>query len=493
MLFNTLDFLAFFPIVLLVYFILPARIRYIWLLVASYYFYMCWNPVYIVLIALSTVITYACGRIIGALRANKLKKIVIAVSFISNLGILVYFKYTGFFIDTMNSLLTAVHMQRIPKFDILLPVGISFYTFQALGYTVDVYRGEVKAERNPLKYALFVSFFPQLVAGPIERSRNLLNQINEEAGHKLWDYERVTSGFITMLWGYFLKVVIADRIAVLVDTVFTGYEQYGIVTLTAGAVAFGIQIYCDFAGYSTIAIGAARALGFDLMENFDTPYLARGIVDFWHRWHISLSTWFRDYLYIPLGGSRCSKGRKYVNTLITFGVSGLWHGAGWNYVVWGLLHGIYQIAEKELRPLIDRINKRFRTRTDSFGYKFFQATVTFILVDFAWIFFRSDSVHQAVHYIQRMFTYRDWWSLFDQSLYTLGLNVQEIHILGFGVVLLLLADILQYTKRKSIAEFLSEQWIVFRWSVLLVLLFTCIIFGYYGPGFDSTQFIYFQF
>ena len=493
MLFNTLDFLFFFPIVLLVYFVLPARIRYVWLLVASYYFYMCWNPAYIVLIMLSTVITYVCGRIIGSLRENKLKKLVIAISFVSNLGILIYFKYTGFLINTLNSLLTAIHFQRIPTFDVLLPVGISFYTFQALGYTVDVYRGEVKAERNLLKYALFVSFFPQLVAGPIERSGNLLNQINEEANHKLWDYERVTSGFITMLWGFFLKVVIADRAAVLVDTVFSGYEQYGTVALTAGTIAFAVQIYCDFAGYSTIAIGAAKALGFNLMDNFDTPYLARGIVDFWHRWHISLSTWFRDYLYIPLGGSRCSKVRKYVNIMITFGVSGLWHGAGWNYIVWGLLHGIYQIIEKELMPLLGRINKRFRTRTNSFGYKFFQAVITFILVDFAWIFFRADSMHQAVHYIQRMFTCRDWWSLFDQSLYTLGLNIEEVHILVFGVALLLLSDILQYTKRKGIAEFLSGQWIVFRWSVLLVLLFTCIIFGYYGPGFDSTQFIYFQF
>lgn len=493
MLFNTLDFLVFFPIVLLVYFVLPTRIRYVWLLVASYYFYMCWNPAYIVLIMLSTVITYVCGRIIDALQENKLKKLVIALSFISNLGILIYFKYTGFLINTLNSLLTAIHFQKIPTFDVLLPVGISFYTFQALGYTVDVYRGEVKAERNLLKYALFVSFFPQLVAGPIERSRNLLNQINDEINHKLWNYERVTSGFITMLWGFFLKVVIADRAAVLVDTVFAGYEQYGMVGLSAGAVAFAIQIYCDFAGYSTIAIGAAKALGFELMDNFDTPYLARGIVDFWNRWHISMSTWFRDYLYIPLGGNRCGKFRHYLNILVTFGVSGLWHGAGWNYISWGVLNGVYQIIEKEIKPIVNRINERFHTRVESFGYKVFQIVVTFFFVDLSMIVFRADSMHQAVHYIQRMFTYRDWWSLFDQSLYTLGLNLQEIHILVFAVILLLMVDILRYKKKKTIAEFLSEQWIVFRWSVLIILLFTCVVFGYYGPGFDSTQFIYFQF
>lgn len=493
MLFNTFHFLIFFPIVLLIYFVLPARVRYIWLLVASYYFYMCWNPAYVVLIMLSTGITYLCGRSVDILQEKKHKKAVMAISIISNLGILIYFKYTGFLINTVNSLLDVIHFQRLPQFDILLPVGISFYTFQALGYTIDVYRGKIKAERNLLKYALFVSFFPQLVAGPIERSGNLLNQIKEEPNRKLWNYERVTSGFITMLWGFFLKVVIADRIAVLVDNVFEEYEQYGTVGLSVGAIAFAIQIYCDFAGYSTIAIGAAKALGFELMENFNTPYLARGVVDFWHRWHISLSTWFRDYLYIPLGGSRCNKIRKYINILITFGVSGLWHGAGFSYMVWGLLHGIYQIIEKELQPVVNKINKRFRTRTESFGYKFFQVTVTFLLVDFAWIFFRADSLRQAAHYIERMFVCHDWWTLFDQSLYTMGLNIQEIHILTFGVVLLFLVDVLQYKKRKTIAEFLSRQWIVFRWGVLFMLMFMCVIFGYYGPGFNSAQFIYFQF
>lgn len=502
MIFNSIDFLVFFPIVLFIYFVLPAKVRYLWLLVASYYFYMCWNPIYLILIILSTIITYLCGRFVGALKekedadkASKKKrmKVIIAISFFVNIGLLVYFKYTNFLVDSVNVVLEMVNLERVQNFDILLPVGISFYTFQALGYTIDVYRGDIKAEKNLFKYALFVSFFPQLVAGPIERSENLLRQIREESMHKLWNYQRITSGLITMLWGFFMKVVIADRAAILVDTVFEGYESYQMVGLAIGAIAFAIQIYCDFAGYSAIALGSAKVLGFELMENFNAPYYAESVVDFWHRWHISLSTWFRDYLYIPLGGSRCSKAKKYRNLLITFGVSGLWHGANWSYVVWGMLHGIYQILEKELTPFIKRINEKCHTRTDSFGYRFCKGLITFILIDFAWIFFRADSMHQAVHYIQRMFIYHDWWSLFDQSIYQLGLDSVEMHILIFGVLALLVVDALKYVKDESFAGFLERQWIVFRWGVLLGLLFACVVFGCYGIGFDSAQFIYFQF
>lgn len=502
MLFNSIDFLLFFPIVLLIYFVIPYKYRYIWLLISSYYFYMCWNPVYIVLLIISTVITFICGWLLGNIKYKKdmeiakkelEMKLLLAFSFALNIGILVYFKYTDFIIDSLNPLLGVLHLKSFPAFDILLPVGISFYTFQALGYTIDVYRGKIKAEKNILKYALFVSFFPQLVAGPIERSESLLNQIRQEAAHKLWNYRRITSGLIMMLWGFFMKVVIADRAAAMVDHVFASYEQYQMVGLMAGALAFAVQIYCDFGGYSTIAIGAAKVLGFELMENFNTPYFSKSITEFWRRWHISLSTWFRDYLYIPLGGSRCGKWKRYRNIMITFGVSGLWHGADWTYVVWGCIHGTYQIVEKEITPIVDKINIKCHTRTNSFGYRLFRVFITFILVDFAWIFFRADSIYQAVHYIQRMFMYHDWWSLFDQSLYHMGLDMQQIHILFLGLMVLLAVDLIRYKKGEIISAFLERQWIVFRWSVLLFLLFTCIIFGYYGPGFDSAQFIYFQF
>lgn len=502
MLFNSTDFLLFFPIVLLIYFVLPKKIRYLWLLVSSYFFYMCWNPYYIILVITSTLITYICGIVeehiknkaeLGNGKQKKLMQFAIVVGFTLNIGILVYFKYTNFLIDSINFVLAKLNLHMISGFNILLPVGISFYIFQALGYIVDVYRGTIRAEKNLFKYALFVSFFPQLVAGPIERSDNLLNQIREEPVHKLWNYQRVTSGMILMLWGFFLKIVIADRAAVLVDTVFTGYEEYQMVALAAGAIAFAIQIYCDFSGYSMIAIGAAKVLDFQLMENFNTPYFALSITDFWKRWHISLSTWFRDYLYIPLGGSRCSKLKKYRNILITFSVSGLWHGANWTYVIWGLLHGIYQVVEKEFAPIVEKINEKCHTKTESFGYRFFRGAVTFVLVDMAWIFFRADSLHQAVHYIERMVLYRDWWSLFDKKLYTIGLDSREMHILGFAFLILVIVELLRYKSGELIDTFLQRQWIGFRWSVLFMLLFMCIVFGCYGPGFKSEQFIYFQF
>lgn len=344
MLFNSYNFMLFFPIVLLVYFVIPKKLRYIWLLVVSYYFYMGWNAKYAALIAFSTIITWLSGVLQGQIQKFdtdddikiKHKKIVVAFSFIINLGILIFFKYFDFIFNNINFALKHFGGAQLTNhFDIILPVGISFYTFQALGYTVDVYRRDIEPERNILRYALFVSFFPQLVAGPIERSKNLLTQVRNVEHIKLWNYDRVTSGAVLMLWGFFQKMVIADRAAILVDTVYNSYWTYGTIELIIATVLFAIQIYCDFGSYSMIAIGVAKVMGFELMENFNAPYFSRSIKEFWRRWHISLSTWFRDYLYIPLGGSRCSKIKKYRNLMITFLVSGLWHGANWGFIAWG--------------------------------------------------------------------------------------------------------------------------------------------------------------
>ena len=333
MLFNSFQFLIFFPIVLIVYYVLPNKIKYFWLLVASYYFYMCWNAKYALLILASTIITYISGLLIDKVKnsdkteksKDTLKKWVVAGSFITNLGILFYFKYINFTLNIITQVLGKVHIQlNAPVFDIILPVGISFYTFQALSYTMDVYRGEIYAEKNFFRYALFVSFFPQLVAGPIERSKNLLKQL---AVPKKFDFVKARDGFLLMIWGYFLKVVLADRIAIFVDTVYGDYQTFNGWYIAVATILFAVQIYCDFAGYSTIAMGAAEILGIDLMENFDAPYLSASVADFWRRWHISLTSWFKDYLYIPLGGSRKGKVRKYINKLIVFLVSGLWHGA----------------------------------------------------------------------------------------------------------------------------------------------------------------------
>lgn len=494
MLFNSIDFLIFFPIVLFIYFVCPKKIRYIWLLVSSYFFYMCWNPWFIFLLVGVTMVSWLCGLGIEWMCGSRRKsKWLVTVSCLILLGTLGYFKYTNFLIETLNQLLKYVHINPVSQHDIILPIGISFFTFQALGYVIDVYRGNVKAEKNVLKYALFVAFFPQLLSGPIGRAKSLLGQIEEDSQRHVWNYERIISGLILMLWGYFLKMVIADRAAILVNQVFGSYEHYQMTALIAGAIAYAVQIYCDFMGYSTIALGAAKVLGFELINNFDTPYLAHSVADFWRRWHISLSTWFRDYLYISLGGNRKGKWIQYRNILITFAASGLWHGANWTFVIWGLLHGIYQIMEKELSSIVRRINEKLHTKTESFGYRFLKVAFTFILVDFAWIFFRADSISQAIGYISRMIHYRDWWSLFDQSIYTLGLDVQEFHILFLAVLLLVCVDVLRYVHKETLDVFLQKQCLAFRWGVLLVLLFSCLIFGCYGPGFESAQFVYLQF
>ena len=332
MLFNSYQFMIFFPTVLLIFFVIPKKLRQIWLLIVSLFFYACWNPKYLFLLLTSIVVTFACALFMYKLR--KKKKLILVAGLFINLLILLFFKYYGFAIDSINSLIPDGRIQLVDRFDVILPVGISFYMFQSVGYMIDVYRGDVKVEKNFVKYALFVSFFPQLVAGPIERSKNILSQIDDITDKKLLDFDRVMSGFIYMIWGFFLKIVIADRIAVIVDEVFNRYYSYGTFVLILGAVCFALQIYCDFASYSTIAIGSAQIMGFTLMENFETPYFAMSIKEFWRRWHISLSMWFRDYLYIPLGGSRCSKIKKYRNIIITFLVSGLWHGANWTYVLW---------------------------------------------------------------------------------------------------------------------------------------------------------------
>lgn len=493
MIFNSIDFLIFFPIVALIYFIVPKKVRYIWLLLASCYFYMCWNAKYILLLLVSIVTTWLAGRLIAAAKQNWHKKLSIIGCIVVNLGILFWFKYFDFFLETINGILGVFHLRLVDKpFDILLPVGISFYTFQALGYIIDVYRGRVEPEKNILRYALFVSFFPQLVAGPIERSENLLRQVRETHTHK-FSYENMTNGLILMIWGLFVKMVIADRVAILVNEVFDHFYMHGTVALLAGSIGFALQIYCDFMGYSTIAIGAAKVMGFTLMENFETPYFAGSVSEFWRRWHISLSTWFRDYVYIPLGGNRCSKGRKYFNLLVTFGVSGLWHGASWSFVVWGLLHGVFQIVGDFTRPIKQKVYEMWHVKTESFSFKFGQVVTTFLLVDLAWIFFRAETIGQALEYCKRIFTKWDPWSFFNGEIYTLGLDRQEFNILVVSVVVLLLVDLLRYVKKQTITVFLQEQCIWFRWSVMLLLIGAIIVFGIYGIEFDSSQFIYFQF
>lgn len=494
MLFNSLDFLIFFPIVVLVYFIIPKKIRYVWLLIASYYFYMCWNAQYALLIGVSTLITYLSGLFLWKLNSVPLKKLVVAISFISNLGILVFYKYFDFILDNINVVLSKMNAQIVDNpFDILLPVGISFYTFQALSYTVDVYRKDIEAERNPLKYALFVSFFPQLVAGPIERSKNLLNQMKNIENIKVWNYDRVANGVVLMVWGLFQKMVIADRISIFVDAVYDKLYVVGSIETIFAAIGFSIQIYCDFAAYSTIAIGAAKVMGVELMENFDTPYFAASIKEFWRRWHISLSTWFRDYLYIPMGGNRKGTLRKYFNLMVTFLVSGLWHGASWNYVIWGGLHGFYQIIGEVLAPVRKKIIKLCQVNEKVFSFKFGQILFTFSLTTLTWVFFRAETLKEALYFFERMFTRWNPWVFFNEGLYNYGLDRVEVNILFVALIVMFLVEILKYLKNKVISDFLMEQNLWFRWVVVIGMVVAILVYGQYGIAFDSNQFIYFQF
>ena len=490
MLFNSAHFIVFFPIVILVYYVLPQRGRYLWLLAASYYFYMSWNPKYIVLLLFSTAVTYASGRLLAAAKNTTRRKLIVAASFILNLGVLFYFKYVGMAADILVRVLGKLHIYlTIPSFDVVLPVGISFFTFQALSYTVDVYRGEIYAEKNFFRYALYVSFFPQLVAGPIERSKNLLKQL---AVPKTFEFERARDGFLLMLWGYFLKLVLADRIAIVVNTVYNNHTEYQGWYFIVATVLFAFQIYCDFAGYSTIAIGAAKILGVNLMENFDAPYTAQSVAEFWRRWHISLTSWFRDYLYIPLGGNRKGKLRKNANRLIVFLASGLWHGASIHFVVWGGINGLYQIIGETLMPVRECLIRLFRLNPDSFGFRLYRTLVTFVLVDLSWVYFRAEGFRAANTIVRSMVTAKNPWVLFDGSLYTLGLDGPNFRLMIVSIFILLAADI---AKRCGITirEKIIEQDYLFRWVFIACAVVFILLFGVWGPGYSAANFIYFQF
>lgn len=507
MLFNTPQYLLFLPIVVLVYYCIPKKLRYIWLLATSYYFYMQWNPLYITLLFFCTLLTYLCGRIIQKLKdANrdiqqKKQKLCLVMCLLLNLSILGFFKYVNFGIGILNHFLSFIHMNQIGfTHDVLLPVGISFYTLQALGYLIDVYRGDIYAEKNFLKYALFVSFFPQLVAGPIERSKNLLVQLHAPQSFK---YDNLRKGCLLVLYGLFLKMVIADRAAVIVDTVYensSGYPGFYIAVATA---FFAIQIYCDFYGYSTIARGSALIMGIRLMDNFNAPYYARSVKEFWRRWHISLSGWFRDYLYIPLGGNRKGQARKECNLLAVFAVSGLWHGASLSFVFWGLLNGIYQVVEDlagKIKGCMVKYGDRWSWLADEktegknkrFSGELFQTVLTFALVTFAWLFFRAGGLEDALLILRYLFSENNWYVLFDGSLYELGVARNYMTVLLLSILALVVVDYYKYHGRDVADMILCQGW-WFRVMINMLMIFVILLYGCYGELYDIQQFIYFQF
>ena len=472
MLFNSIAFLLFFPIVCVLFFCVPAsqvRARNLLLLLASYYFYMNWQPAYALLLLTSTLVTYLAALGIARFPDRGRKKACLVGSLVLNLAILFLFKYYNFLATNVEALLHATGTGiDIPEFGLLLPVGISFYTFQALGYSIDVYRGDTQAERHFPTYALFVSFFPQLVAGPIERSRNLLPQFKQQ--HR-FDYESVMAGVRLMVWGYFVKLVLADRCGIYVDTIFNNIDKHNGGSYLLASLLFPFQIYGDFAGYSLIAIGVARVLGFRLMENFHRPYFACTVGEFWHRWHISLSTWFKNYVYIPLGGNRVGRLRNYFNLLVTFVVSGIWHGANWTFFLWGTLHGLLLCIEKALG-----IGKQRFT-----GFRrFCHWAVTFALVCFAWILFRANTLHDAITVVSGIFCQAGLPDVSFAMFTDLCLAA-----LAIGVVLLKeMAE--EFHWNVQVAE--SPSWLV-RHSYLVLLIACIILFGVLG----GDQFIYFQF
>lgn len=486
MLFNSISFLVYFPFVVFFYFVLPQRWKKLWLLIMSYYFYMSWNVKYGFLILLSTIITYLCGRFIDHAKSNTWRMIGLICCLASNLGILFFFKYFTWLFEMFVSIMGS---ETSLPFSIVLPVGISFYTFQALGYTIDIYRKEIKAEKNFITYALFVSFFPQLVAGPIERSKNLLIQLQTPTE---FDASNATQGLRFMLWGYVEKLVIADNVAIIVDNVYANWQKTGGAVLALATILHAIQVYCDFGGYSHIAIGAARVLNIKLMRNFEQPFFADSIKSLWRRWHISLSGWFRDYVYIPLGGNRKGKTRKYINIMITFLLSGLWHGAGMHYVVWGGLNGLYQVIGEILTPVRDKIVKILHINRKSHVHKCAKVVVTFLLFSFSIIFFRSNSIVDGVAICKKIVLEPNFREISHGLQGLMGINLAQAIIIGMGLVMLCVVDGI-HEMGYHITTWLDTKQRYFRWGIYYSLILVVLISVVQTFGQNASAFLYFQF
>ena len=486
MTFNSIEFLIFYPIILLLNYITPLKFRWIPLLALSLYFYLYTSAELIFLIVFTILVSWVCSLIIEQSESKFVKKMCLTVTLLVCLGILAFFKYYNFLADSVAGISGMISGTK-PDFslDLILPVGISFYTFQTLSYAIDVYRGDVKTERHLGYYALFVTFFPQLVAGPIERPGNLMPQL--KAPHKINKYDSM-KGAQKMLMGFFKKIVVADVIAVYVNHVYNDPENATAIGIIIATALFAVQIYCDFSGYTDIAIGAARIMGYKLMQNFDRPYTARSIAEFWRRWHISLSTWFKDYLYFPLGGSRCPKQwMNYRNLMIVFLVSGLWHGANWTFLIWGFLHGIYQVIGKLTRKKRDAFYDKIGINREGKLYAWGQRITTFLLVDFAWIFFRANSVQDVGILLKKLFT---TWNIAPTATFA----AMDITLVGTLIVLfaiLIMNQMDRAVNHYDVADgsaaiskrgtFIFLVWaVIFTWMILL-------------QGGGGSTFIYFQF
>jgi len=496
MLFNSIEFLIFFPIVTLLYFILPHKFRWAMLLMASCIFYMYFIPKYILILFLTIIIDYVAGIYIEKYPTYGKKLLVLSI--VSNVGILMFFKYFNFFATNINELADKLNWNySMDLLAIILPIGLSFHTFQAMSYTIEVYRGNQKAEKHFGIYALYVMYYPQLVAGPIERPQNVLKQFHEK--HK-FNYEMFRHGLLLMLWGFFKKLVIADRLAYYVNPVFDQSGEYEGISILMAAVFFSFQIFCDFSGYSDIAIGASEIMGIRLMKNFDRPYSARSIAEFWTRWHISLSTWFKDYLYIPLGGNRVSKIKWYRNLVIVFLISGFWHGASWTFIVWGGLHACYQIIGIVTKKWREVISIKIGLTHFPLVHKFMQIIIVFLLVTIAWVFFRANTLEKGVYMLKEcvvavpqyfnQITSNDTFDFMRPLFFNMEYKMVYV---DFLIILLSLAILQggQYLNFKyKLKTKLYTLPMAIRWPVYFTLIFSILFFGMFH---SDAEFIYFQF
>lgn len=492
MLFNSFAFAIFLSIVFIVYWVMPSKYRWTVLLGASYYFYLSWGVKYIWILLSTTAISYGCAILMEKVDSVRKKKNICAFSIVMTLALLVIFKYFNFFSGALSDVLRAmsIPVQGI-TLKLILPVGISFYTFQTVGYLLDVYRGKVAAERHFGMYALFVSFFPRLVAGPIERAGNLLPQLRE---NKKFSYDSATYGLKLMAIGFFKKLVIADNISRYVDIVFNDVGQHTGFALVVAGLLFTVQIYCDFSGYSDIAIGASRLLSINLVPNFKSPYFSFSIREFWSRWHMSLSTWFRDYLYIPLGGNRVGKVRHHINLMITFIVSGFWHGANWTFLIWGGLHGLYQVIENVLFPWRKKSPLGKKAETGKLVgclsgiWWIFNVIITFLLVSFAWIFFRANSIQDAYYFIYNMFNGLGDIHNYIYKGYALFGSVDLVIYIGLPILVLIIYE-LASINMEFMLKIKSKPFII-RWMFYLFLMIIILVFSDKGEG---ATFVYAKF
>ena len=483
MLFTSTQYLLFLPVVVLLYYLLPHRSRWALLLTASLYFYACWSLRMLPWLIVIILISYTAGLLLDSEAGQTSLSVTrrrwgILFGIGSLAAVLLAFKYLNFFSEQVEAVIHALGSERtLPRFDWIVPVGISFFTFQAMGYVFDVYRGKIRAATHLGKYALFIAFFPHLAEGPIDRADNLLPQIDEV--HR-FDYEQARRALVLIFFGVFKKVVVADRLAVLVDTVFGNVGQYGGLSSWTAALFYSFQIYCDFSGYTDIALGSAGLMGFRLVENFNTPYLAVSIADFWRRWHISLSRWFRDYLYIPLGGSRVKEARWALNVMLVFLVSGIWHGAAWTFILWGVLHGLFQIIGKYKSRLVKKL-----IPTENLVVRTVRVLVTFLLITLLWALFRSASVADYWTLLKGMFSFSR-----ASDLLALGMQKNEL-ILSFALIGLTVVFDLLHAKF-TLPDAVERLPLPLRWIIYLVFLFAIILFGRYG-SLTADSFIYFQF